>query len=646
MTRQPLAVRRPRPARILVVLLLSMLLPAALHAAAAAADSRSLLDFSLEELSRVRVFSASRQLEPTQGSPSAIFVLTRDDLLRSGVTTVPDALRLVPGVQVGRVDANKWAVSIRGFNSREANKLLVLVDGRSIYDPLFSGMLWESHDFLLEDIERIEVIRGPGGTLWGANAFNGVINIITRGADDTNGTFGMLAVGDEERYVAALRHGWQTGEDQDARVYVKARERDTGFSSAFEPADSLRDVRGGFRWDWARSETDDLRLSGDVFEASAGIRENPALAHRVEHSGHNLLGQWSRRGSGGDGWRLQLYYDHVDYESIGFTQDRDTWDFEFQQSLHPTSRQMVVWGVAYRRVRDDALSALTGFVDILPARRDDATEAIFLQDTFSLLPDRLNLVLGIKYEDTDYADAAWLPNIRLAWTPSDDQTWWAAVSEATRVPSRLEADLTFFGSLRIGDEVEAENVRAFEAGHRRLLSSELWYDIALFHNDYSNLAERQADGTLRNFMHGHTRGAEVAVRWEPLPRLRTDVSYTYLSMDLELEPGSTADPGLPARHEGLAPRHQLAIRAMLELNDTLELDTTVRYVDELPAIAVPDYTQLDLALNWRPLDEWEFSFVGSNLLDSHQPEQDFAFSGNGVPSEIERSVYVRATWRR
>lgn len=201
MTRQPLAVRRPRPARILVVLLLSMLLPAALHAAAAAADSRSLLDFSLEELSRVRVFSASRQLEPTQGSPSAIFVLTRDDLLRSGVTTVPDALRLVPGVQVGRVDANKWAVSIRGFNSREANKLLVLVDGRSIYDPLFSGMLWESHDFLLEDIERIEVIRGPGGTLWGANAFNGVINIITRGADDTNGTFGMLAVGDRKSVV-------------------------------------------------------------------------------------------------------------------------------------------------------------------------------------------------------------------------------------------------------------------------------------------------------------------------------------------------------------------------------------------------------------------------------------------------------------
>jgi iron complex outermembrane recepter protein len=630
---------------MLAVLLTALVQPAVPEAAETAADARELLDFSLEELSRVRVFSASRQLEPTQGSPSAIFVLTRDDLLRSGVTTVPDALRLVPGVQVGRVDGNKWAVSMRGFNSREANKLLVLVDGRSIYDPLFSGMLWEAHDFLLEDIDRIEVIRGPGGTLWGANAVNGVINIITRHADATNGTFGMLTVGDEERYIAALRHGWQTGEEQDARVYIKARERDGGFSPDFAPADSLRDIRGGFRWDWARSDTDDLLISGDVFEASAGIRENAALAHRVEHSGHNLLARWSRQDPDGDGLRLQFYYDVVDYESIGFTQDRDTWDLEFQQSLHPAPRHRVVWGMAYRRVRDHALSALTGFVDILPAHRDDATQAVFLQDTFSLAPDRLNLVLGIKYEETDYADSAWLPNVRLAWTPSEDQTWWAAVSEATRVPSRLEADLTFLGSLRIGDELAAEKVRAYEAGHRRLLSSELWYDVALFYNDYDDLTEAEADGTLRNLMHGSTRGAEIAVRWEPLPRFRADVSYTWLSMDLELEPGSTADPGLPARHEGLAPRHQLTARGMLELGEALEIDATMRYVDELTAIGVPDYTQLDLALNWRPLDDWEFSLVGTNLLDSHQPEQDFAFSG-GLPSEVERSLYFRATWNR
>ncbi len=642
MKRPLLLSRGLRPASVLVLL-------AALgnaYAAEVMHDARSLLDLNLEELSQIRVFSASRHLEPTQGSPSAIFVLTRDDLLRSGVTTVPDALRLVPGVQVGRVDANKWAVSIRGFNSREANKLLVLVDGRSIYDPLFSGMLWESQDFLLEDIDRIEVIRGPGGTLWGANAFNGVINIITRNAGDTNGTFATLAVGEEERYIAALRHGWATGDDQDARVYVKARERDAGFLAAMDPADSLRDIRGGFRWDWARSDTDALRISGDVFDASAGIRESPILAHRVQHSGHNLLAQWSRRNGDASDWRLQLYYDHVDYESIGFTQDRDTWDFEFQQSLRPLPRHMIVWGAAYRRVRDHTSSALTGLVDILPARRDDATEAIFLQDTYSLVPDRLNLVLGIKYEGTDYADHAWLPNLRLAWTPAEDRTWWAAVSEATRVPSRLEADLTFFGTIRIGDEVQAEKVRAYEAGHRRLLAPELWYDVAVFYNEYSDLIATEAGGTLQNRMYGHTRGAEVAVRWEPWPRLRTDVSYTYLHMDLELQSGSTASPGLPAWYEDLAPRHQLAARAMLEVTPRLEADVTVRYVGELSTISVPDYTQLDLAFNWQPLERWEFSLVGANLLDSRQPEQHFAFSASGVPTEVERSIYVRAAWRR
>ncbi len=644
MTRQPFVFPRFRPAAILA-LLLATGTPAALQAAEAA-DVRSLFDFSLEELSQVRVFSASRHLEPTQGSPSAIFVLTREDLLRSGVITVPEALRLVPGVQVGRVDANKYAVSMRGFNSREANKLLVLVDGRSIYDPLFSGMLWESHDFMLEDIERIEVIRGPGGTLWGANAFNGVINIITRSAADTNGTFGMVTVGEEERYIAALRHGWAMGTDQDARVYVKARERDAGFAAAFEPADSLRDIRGGFRWDRAGGATDELRLSGDVFDTSAGIRETPEQAHRVSHSGHNLLAQWSRNRTDENGWRLQLYYDHVDYESIGFTQDRDAWDLEFQQSLSPTDRHLVVWGATYRRARDHTLSSIPGLVDILPARRDDTIESVFLQDTFSILPERLNLVLGIKYERTDYADRAWLPNLRLAWTPSPDQTWWAAVSEATRVPSRLEADLTFLGSIRIGDELEAEKVRAYEAGHRRLLSPELWYDVALFYNDYSNLVATEAGAILRNPMYGYTKGVEVALRWEPMARVRTDLSYTYLSMDLELEPGSTASPGITTLNEGVNPRHQFSARAMFELHEALEVDATVRYVDDLPSIGVPDYTELDLTLNWRPHDDWQFSLVGSNLLDSHHAEQDFISSATGLRTEIERGVYLRAVWRR
>ena len=637
---------RARSAALAASVLAAVCASSAGRAAETGSAATSLADLSLEELGAIEVFSASRQLEPTSGVPSAIFVLTGDDLRRSGVTSIPDALRLVPGVQVGRVDASKWAVSMRGFNSREANKLLVLVDGRSIYDPLFSGMLWESQDFLLEDIERIEIVRGPGGTLWGANAFNGVINIITRHAQETNGTLTSLSAGDEERYIAAIRHGWQASERQDARVYVKARERDTGYSHPDPPFDASRDLRGGFRWDWANDSADELRVSGDIFEATTGIREMPTLVDEVKHRGRNLLARWAHGRSRGDGWLLQFYYDHVDYDSSGFTQERDTYDLEFQQSLQAGPRQQIVWGADHRRMRDHAQSKLSGFVDVLPARRKDELNAVFVQDTVALLPDRLQLAMGIKYEETDYADSQWLPNVRLAWSPTLEQTWWGAVSEATRVPSRLEADLTFLETFRIGDEFEAEQVRAYEAGHRRLVSSGLWYDVAVFRNDYDNLRTTEADGRLANLMHGITQGVEVAVRWEPVSRLRVDTAYTYLDMDLALDSESTSSPVAVDLHEGLYSRHQLAVRSMVELNDDLELDVTMRYADELSALETPEYVQLDIALSWRPSAEWELSFVGSNLLDSRQPEQAFPFSSTGMPTEVQRGFYARATWRR
>lgn len=625
-------------------------LAGSLHAQAAPANTgasaRALADLSLEELAEIQVFSASRHLEPTHGAPGAIFVLTGEDLHRAGITSIPSALRLVPGVQVGRVDANKWAVSMRGFNSRGANKLLVLVDGRSIYDPLFSGMLWESHDVLFEDVERIEVIRGPGGTLWGANAFNGVINIITRNSADTRGTYASLTVGDEERYIAALRHGWETSTDGSARVYLKARERDTGYSFPDEPFDASRDVRGGLRWDWQPSAGHEVRVSADVFDATAGIRETPAQAHKVQHQGHNLLARWTHQASPEQGLRLQFYYDNVDYESIGFTQDRDTYDLEFQQSLQWGERHRLVWGAGYRLMRDQVSSSIPGLVDVLPARRNDATRTLFLQDTIALAAEELQLTLGIKFEDTDYAEGQWLPNVRLAFTPTKEHTWWAAVSEATRVPSRLEADLTFFSSIRIGDEFQAEQVRAYELGYRQLVSPELWFDVTLFRNDYDDLVTSEADGMLRNFMFGRSEGAELALRWEPLAQLRLHGSYTFLDMDLDLHAQSTSHPSGTSLIEGLAPRHQLTIRAMVDLTERFELDATARYVDELTSIDLPAYSQLDLALHFRPRENWELTVVGSNLLDSHQPEQAFVTTATGMPTEVERGVYLRVAWQR
>jgi iron complex outermembrane receptor protein len=612
---------------------------------ASGADLAALKKLNVEELMNLEVYSASRYMESAQTSPSATFVVTGEDIRRAHVTSIPEALRLVPGVQVARVDANKWAVSIRGFNSREANKLLVLMDGRSIYDPLFSGMLWESQDVMLEDIDRIEVVRGPGGTLWGANAFNGIINIITKSSQDTHGGLVALSGGDEERYTVAGRYGWQPTDTQGVRVYLKAWGRDEGYSELAPPADVSRMQRAGFRWDWTGDGGDQLRISSDVFNAHSGIREDATLVQDVHHQGRNLLLNWNRQLSGKSGLQLQAYYDHVDYDSFGFTQSRNTWDLELQHSVQIAPRHFVVWGGGLRLLRDRTQSGLSGLVDVLPLTRNDDIKNVFAQDTVELL-STLHLVAGIKYESTDYASAEWLPNLRLSYTPNSAQTWWAAASEATRVPSRLESDLTFFNTIRPGDGFGAEHVRAYELGQHQVLSPQLGYDVAVFYNDYSGLRSAEEGGTqIRNLMRGHTHGAELALRWEPIERWRLDATYTWLKMDLGLEPTSNSNPAQTGYIEGLAARHQASLHSLFDIAPNLDFDATLRYVGSLSSLAFPAYTELDLGLAWRPRDGLELSLVGQNLLHAHHPEQDFAFSASGMFTETQRSVYARVAWQ-
>jgi iron complex outermembrane receptor protein len=601
----------------------------------------------VEELMNVEVYSASRFIEPVQESPNAIFVLAGEDLRRAHVTSIPEALRLVPGVQVGRVDANKWAVSMRGFNSREANKLLVLLDGRSIYDPLFSGTLWESQDVVLEDVERIEVIRGPGGTLWGANAFNGIINIITKGAANTQGGLLALSGGDEENYTAVARYGWQAGEQQHARVYFKAWNHDTGYAEMVPAYDAADSVRGGFRWDLGNGEGSQLRISGDAYRAETGIREDPGLVQDVIHKGRNVMLRWNQPLAAGSALQVQLYYDHVDFESLGFDQHRNHYDLELQHSLQPGTRHFVIWGGGARLMRDRTRSqaGLSGLVDVLPASRDDEVINVFAQDTISLVPGRLGLVLGLKYESTDYASAEWLPNVRVTFTPTPQQTWWMGASEATRVPSRLESDLTFFSTLRPGDTFGAEHVRAYELGHRMLVVPSFGYDVTLFYHDYDNLLTSEAGGTeFRNLMHGNSYGAEVALRWEPTGNWRLDTAYTWLEMDLGLDAASTTSPNRLRFLERLTPRHQVSLHSLLDISARMELDLTLRRVGALPSLDVPAYTELDAGITWKATPQLDFSVVGRNLLHAHHPEQGFASSASGMPSETERSLHARLAW--
>jgi len=626
------------------------LLLALLHGSpAAASDSIDLLKrMNVEELMNVEVYSASRYLEPVQASPNAIFVLTGEDLRRAHVTSIPEALRLVPGVQVGRVDANKWAVSMRGFNSREANKLLVLLDGRSIYDPLFSGTMWESQDVMLEDVERIEVIRGPGGTLWGANAFNGIINIITKDSRDTQGGIAALSGGDEEHYTAVARYGWQPATEQHARVYAKAWSHDTGYSEVAPAHDAAEMLRVGFRWDWSAGSGDRLRVSGDLFRAETGIREDATLVQDVLHRGRNVMLRWDHPLAEGNALQLQLYHDHVDFDSIGFDQLRNTWDLELQHSVRFGARNFVVWGGGLKLMRDrtGTQPELEGLVDVLPASRKDEVINVFAQDTISLIPDRLNLVAGLKYESTDYASSAWLPSLRLAFTPSARQTWWMAASEATRVPSRLESDLTFFSTIRPGDGFGAEQVRAYELGQRLLVSPRFGYDVTLFYNDYDDLLTSEAGGTqFRNLMHGDSHGAEVALRWEPTSNWRLDAAYTWLEMDLALDPASTSNPSRLRYIEGLSPRHQASLHSLFDVRTDVELDITLRHVGALPSLDVPDYMELDVGFTWKATPRLDVSIAGRNLLQAHHPEQGFASSATGMSSETQRSAYARLAWR-
>ena len=642
-------------ARSLVAALPLLLAVAGVSAARAApAVEMAALDIkrlTLEELMTIDVYSASRRAEPVQGVPSAVYVLTNEDIRRAGVTSIPDALRLVPGVNVARVDGNKWGVSIRGFiggfggsaAARTSNKLLVLVDGRSVYDPLFGGTFWESKDMMLADIDRIEVIRGPGGALWGANAVNGVINIITRHARDTQGGLVDAHAGTEERAMAATRYGWQPRADQYARVYAKALERDTGFSPSGNPHDAIEMYRAGFRWDWDEDARDTLRLSGDWFAAEAGQRSAatataPSSTQDVGHRGGNLLSRWERKVSASEALRLQFYYDYFEYDSTSLGVKRDTYDFEFQHDLMPHARHRVIWGLGYRRTRDD-VRTVANVVD--PARRGDQTESAFAQDTIALVPERLSLTLGTKFEHNDYSGNEWQPSTRLAWTPNEREMWWAAVSRAVRVPTRLDADIVI-GGVRLGDGVVTEKIYAYELGHRRLVTPELWLDVAAFRNEYRELVTIETGTQFQNRMHGHTYGLEVAARWQALPSWQLDAAYTYLRMDFEVDAGSVAT-AQPAATEQSNPHYQFVLRSALDLGNNLEFDATLRHVDDLPALQVPAYTALDLALVWFAAPGLELSLVGQNLLDSHHPEQ--LVVANGAGTEVERGYYAKLRWR-
>lgn len=636
-----------RSCALLFVALLASAGPIAGQQGDTLATAGVLKHLSLEELMNLEVTSVSKRPEKLSVTASAIQVISAEAIRRSGATSLPEALRLASNLQVAEVNASQWAVSARGFNSVLANKLLILIDGRTIYTPLYAGVFWDVQNPPLSSIERIEVISGPGGALWGANAVNGVINIVTRGAEETQGLAIEGGAGTELQGAGMLRYGGRLGPKLHARVYGEGFSRgSTKLTTGGDARDDWHLFQGGLRMDGTSGESSTLTLQGDVYDG----RPDPDGGSPVVARGGNVLGRWTRAIAEGSELQVQLYYDRA-YRDFGngFTEDLATYDGDWQHRFQLGRRQEVVWGLGVR-LMDHRTDNLQLFA-FTPGHKLLHLYSGFVQDQVLLVPDRLQLTLGTKLEHNDYTGLEVQPSGRLAWTPSTSHTIWAAVSRAVRTPSRLDRD--FFLSLApgvpfiVGNGFTAEQLLAYELGWRLQPSARLSLSVSTFWNDYDNLRSVEPGPppsnlpvTFRNGVQGHSYGVELSALWQAADKWRLRGGCTLFRKDLEVKPGSGDLNSGSAESDD--PEQQCLLQSMLDLPAGFKLDGVLRYVDALPAPHVPSYVGLDVRLAWAPTPVLELSVVGQNLLKGRHLEFQ---PSSPSPREVERRVYGKVTWR-
>ncbi|NQT13833.1 MAG: TonB-dependent receptor, partial [Planctomycetes bacterium] len=646
----------------------------------------SLADESLENLSRhdvvvpsmdIEVTSVAKQESTVGRSPAAIFVITSEMIRRSAATCVPELLRMVPGLAVARIDNSTWAITSRGFNSYMANKLLVLIDGRTVYTPIYAGVHWDSQDILLEDIERIEVIRGPGGTLWGANAVNGVINIITKKARDTQGVLATVGGGNVDRLVDAVRVGASNGRGLYWRVYGKHFERGTQFD-ATGAHDDWRVGRGGFRVDWEPCPHDVLTVQGDYYGGNAGHHKRypdpspPVYQNNVFENtplaGAYVLSRWTHALDEESDWALQLYYDQFFRDVTIQKETVNTLDVDFQHRFPLAPRHRLIWGGGYRQIHDRLVT--DGLVaTFTPGERTTHLLTGFVQDEITLLPDRLTFTVGTKCETNSFTGFECQPSARVLYTPDRRHSVWAAVSRAVRTPSRFDDDVRalsdnmaspgspfgIFGRLEGSREIESETLIAYEIGYRAQTTERFAWDVAAFIHAYEELhAARYGtpvfEGSnlilvapLGNGVRGRTYGVELSGQWTISDYWRLSAWYSFLEMQLDTRPGFMADFHEPL-YEDTTPQNQAFLQSWWDLGCGWEFDWQLRYVDSIQS--VPSYITTDVRLGWKPRENVEISIVGQNLLDNHHPEFARNFVGFYIDhTEVRRSLSAKLTWR-
>lgn len=597
----------------------------------------SLADLSLEQLSAIEVTSVGKRVQRLADVAGSVFVINQEDIRRSGAASLPEVLRLAPNLQVARADAAQYAITARGFNSVLANKILVLLDGRTVYSPLFSGVFWEVQDVLLEDIERIEVLSGAGGTLYGSNAVNGVINIITRSAAETGGAMFKADAGTQDRFAAA-RWGTGTAGGVPWRLYARRFESDATRREDGTPVrDALERTQVGFRTDLAR-DRDQLTLQGDLYQAEV---DQAPRARQL--AGGNLLGRWARDHGPGARTQLQAYFDRSERDQPGTVDDRlDTFDLELQQSSRPGRGHDLLWGVGYRWQHDQLDNLAPAVLRFVPADRQLRLWNVFVQDEFSLAP-ALRATLGIKAEHNSYTGLEWLPTARLAWQARPGHLLWASASRAVRTPSRVDRDAVLPVLPLGGSGFVSEVARVLEVGYRAQPRAAVSWALTLFHHDFDRL--RSIDllpgGTgFANSYHGHLTGLEAWTSWRFADGWRLQAGYVHQRLRLGERAGGTPIPG-GSSQLGNDPRSHGQIGLGWELGAQMELDLQLRHVGALPSPSVPSYTAVDLRWGWRVRPDLELSLAVRNLNDPRHPEWGAA----GNRAEIPRSVQFRAVWR-
>jgi len=633
-----------------------------------------LVNMSLAELGTIVVTTASKEPEEVWRSPSAIFVITQEDIRRSGATSIPEILRLAPDVEVARIDSDHWSVGIRGFSGQFSKSLLVLIDGRSVYSPLFAGVYWQVQDTLLDDIDRIEIIRGPGGTIWGANAVNGIINIITKDAKNTHGKLSSIGGGTTDQGLAASRFGGTNGKGFDYRVYGKGFIR--GHESHPDAAnfDEWKMGQLGFSADWDATSRDTLSIQGDMYKGRDGERVavstySPPATVVIDDphhtSGGNVVGSWRRQVNADSDVEVTGYFDRTTRFSPQLDEVRNTFAIDLLYHFIVKGRNDILLG-AGARWSPDNITQEVPTINFTPNKETDSIYSWFVQDQIKIIPTTLSLVLGSKFEHNDRSGFEVQPNGRLLWTPKNHQTVWAAVTRAVRTPSRLDQDfqLTDFVQpnplvfLRVvgSKNFRSERMLGTEIGYRTLLTSKLYIDIATFRNDYNDLygygpgsifletspqpAHIVLQEPLANALKGHTSGGAIAPAWKPVHWWEIKASYSYLHLYVHDKPGFT-DSQNTVSDNGSSPHHQVTVQSLLNLPHKIELDATYRYISSLPAQKVQAYNAADVRCGWLPSHNWELSIVGRNLIQNQHAE--FGSDVNTIVG-IKRDVYAKITW--